>query len=93
MKSLLNGLEHLHSKQIFHRDIKPENIMLRSKKSDSDVVIVDFGLSTYVNSRSYLYTRCGTPGFMAPETLRKNQKKKLDPVGDIFSLGLIFHIL
>lgn len=66
MSSLLKGLEHLHAKEIYHRDIKPENIMLRSKQPDSEVVIVDFGLSTYVNTRNYLYQRCGTPGFMSP---------------------------
>jgi serine/threonine protein kinase len=35
VKSLLKGLEYLHTKEIFHRDIKPENIMLRSKDPDS----------------------------------------------------------
>jgi serine/threonine protein kinase len=68
--------------------------MLRSKCPESNVGIVDFGLSTYANAKSHLYHRCGTPGFMAPETFRKNNpKRKVDPVGDIFSLGLIFHIL
>lgn len=93
MKSLLLGLEHLHSRNIYHRDLKPQNIMFRSKHT-SEVVIVDFGLSTFVTSKNYIFYRCGTPGFMAPELLKaKNTKKKADPIGDIFSLGLIFHIL
>lgn len=67
--------------------------MFRAKNL-SDVVIVDFGLSTFVNSKNYLFYRCGTPGFMAPEVLKvKNIKKKADPIGDIFSVGLILHIL
>jgi serine/threonine protein kinase len=68
--------------------------MFRSKNS-YDVVIVDFGLSTFVTEKSYLFYRCGTPGFMAPEMLRakKNVRRPADPIGDIFSLGIIFHIL
>lgn len=29
-------------------------------------VIVDFGLSEYTSNTKYLYTRCGTPGYVAP---------------------------
>jgi calcium-dependent protein kinase len=38
--------------------------------------------------------RCGTPGYVAPEVINiKDMKTKYDPICDIFSLGLIFHIL
>ena len=38
--------------------------------------------------------RCGTPGYVAPEVINlKDMKAKYQPVCDIFSLGLIFHIL
>nr|VVW85842.1 unnamed protein product [Nymphaea colorata] len=59
-------------------------------------VIVDFGLAEYTANTKYLYTRCGTPGYVAPEVLKI---KSTDPVQtyssacDIFSLGVIFHIL
>ena len=59
-------------------------------------VIVDLGLAEYLNSTKYLYTRCGTPGYVAPEVLKI---KSSDPVQtyscacDVFSLGVIFHIL
>jgi len=59
-------------------------------------VIVDLGLAEYLNAEKYLYTRCGTPGYVAPEVLRI---KSTDPVQtytsacDVFSLGVIFHIL
>jgi serine/threonine protein kinase len=39
---------------------------LRSKDNEINIGIVDFGLSTYVNAKKYIYRRCGTPGFMAP---------------------------
>lgn len=38
--------------------------------------------------------RCGTPGYVAPEVINiKDMSTKYDPICDIFSLGLIFHIL
>lgn len=38
--------------------------------------------------------RCGTPGFVAPEVINiRDMKTKYSPICDIFSLGLIFHML
>lgn len=52
-----------------HRDLKPENLLLKSKKTDYDIVIADFGLSAFVSDLNILFKRCGTPGFVAPEVL------------------------
>ena len=42
----------------------------------------------------YLFTRCGTPGFVAPEVINiKDMKAKYHSICDIFSLGLIFYML
>ena len=30
-------------------------------------MIVDFGFATFWNAEKYIFTRCGTPGFVAPE--------------------------
>ena len=83
----------MHDKNIMHRDLKPENILFRSKE-DYDCVIADFGLSEFTTSDKYLFVRCGTPGYVAPEVINiKDKKKRYSPICDIFSLGLIFHIL
>ena len=38
--------------------------------------------------------RCGTPGYVAPEVVNiKDMKAKYDPICDLFSVGVIFHIL
>ena len=66
MHQLLRGLAYLHSKNIVHRDIKPENILLRERGS-LEVVIGDLGLATAIDAEEYLYTKCGTPGYVAPE--------------------------
>lgn len=92
MYGLLGGLQEMHSKRIMHRDLKPENIMLRDSTSLSPV-IVDFGLATDVDIEKYLFFRCGTPGYVAPEIIELNESKHIEPECDIFSAGIIFHIL
>ncbi|EGR29475.1 protein kinase domain protein [Ichthyophthirius multifiliis] len=93
IRGLLEGVAHMHSKNIMHRDLKPENIMFRCK-NQLDLVIGDLGLGTKQNIDKYLYVRCGTPGFVAPEVINITDFNiKYDVACDIFSLGVIFHIL
>jgi len=41
-----------------------------------------------------LFVRCGTPGYVAPEVINiKDLKSTYDPICDIYSAGIIFHIL
>lgn len=39
-------------------------------------MVVDLGLAEYVNAEKFLYTRCGTPGYVAPEILKKRTDEK-----------------
>ena len=50
-----------------HRDLKPENLIIKDKNNPYDIKIVDFGLASFTNVDEYLYSRCGTPGYVAPE--------------------------
>ena len=65
MYGILKGLQEMHSKGIMHRDLKPENLLFRSE-GDWDCVIADFGLAEFSNIETYLFVRCGTPGYVAP---------------------------
>ncbi len=83
----------MHAKKIMHRDLKPENILFRTQGT-FECVIADFGLAQFSDEPEYLFVRCGTPGYVAPEVINiKDMKTKYEPICDIFSLGLIFHIL
>ncbi|KRX04384.1 Protein kinase-like domain [Pseudocohnilembus persalinus] len=98
MKQLLSALAHTYNKQIMHRDIKPDNIMI-SAKNQLEVVIADFGLGTYTNQTSYIYPKCGTPGYVAPEIINlKGSKEELKNINysaicDMFSMGATFYFL
>lgn len=97
MKGILEGLKHMHSKEIMHRDIKPENILFKRRNSfndESNVCIADLGLATSVNVPKYLFFRCGTPGYIDPEVLNiTDPYQKYSEKCDIFSAGAIMYQL
>jgi serine/threonine protein kinase len=42
----------------------------------------------------YIFVRCGTPGFVAPEIINiKDMSTKSEPISDVFSAGIIYHHL
>ena len=93
MTNILLGLFHCHKIGIMHRDLKPENLILRNKKVLWDVKLIDFGLGSFIDVDEYLFKRCGTPGFVAPEIINLEGDEKYDEKCDIFSAGVIFYIL
>lgn len=93
--ALLKAVAHMHEKGVMHRDIKPENILLRNLDiKETNICLADFGLSTFINVDKFLFSRCGTPGFVAPEIFNyESGSKKYSEICDEFSVGVIFHIL
>jgi serine/threonine protein kinase len=97
MRHLLDALAYLADKRIMHRDLKPENMILKEKTdlSGSTLKLVDFGLSTLCDVPEYLFKRCGTPGYVAPEIINapSNENVHYTPKCDVFSAGIIFYIM
>lgn len=86
MKNLLEAVEYIHSQGVVHRDLKPDNILLVSAEDHEKFKIIDFGLSAQFEKDNELTSKCGTPGYIAPEILRdQNYGTK----SDIFSVGVI----
>ena len=86
---LMEAICYIHKKGIMHRDIKPENIVFKNK-GDIELVLADFGLSEFYKRKDWVFKRCGTPGYVAPEILLD---KPYDYKIDIFSAGIILYIL
>ena len=75
VKNVLNGLNHIHSKNLIHRDIKAENILLISdpnKKEPYGFVTKICDLGFCREDDDNVKTFCGTTSYMAPEIFKKN---------------------
>lgn len=55
MRQVLEGLEHIHSRNVVHRDLKPENILL---DDNLNVKITDFGFAKLLNGEEQLHGEC-----------------------------------
>lgn len=93
IKTIIEVVAYIHSQNIMHRDLKPENILTKKDKNNIDIRVVDFGLATSNDVEEYLFRRCGTPGYAAPEILNGEVKEKYSLVCDMFSIGIIFYML
>ena len=68
---ITSALGYLHEQDIIYRDLKPENILLDAK---GHVVLTDFGLcKENLKYGDTTTTFCGTPEYLAPEVLRKQE--------------------
>lgn len=91
IKSLLESVQYLHSKNIVHRDIKPENVLFESNEEGSSIKLIDFGLArTYDKvKQGWMTNPVGTPYYMSPGVLTQ----KYDKSCDVWSIGIISYIL
>mmetsp|Transcript_54742 Transcript_54742/g.62927 ORF Transcript_54742/g.62927 Transcript_54742/m.62927 type:complete len:657 (-) Transcript_54742:48-2018(-) len=93
IRSLLDALGYLASRNIMHRDLKPDNILLDKGEK---IKIVDFGLATFIKIDEYIFKKCGTPGYIAPEVFKydhKNPSTNYDDRCDVFSAGCILFFM
>lgn len=88
--SLAAGLYYLHSYGIVHRDLKPENILMVDKTENSDVKIVDFGLSKMIGPTQSCSEPFGTLAYVAPEVL---QQKPYGKAVDVWGLGILAFLM
>lgn len=92
-KQFMLGINYCHAKGIVHRDLKPENFLYETKDADSDVKIIDFGLSKIFRPGgggvNKMTTRAGTPYYISPEVLAGSYDEKCD----IWAAGCILYTL
>ena len=78
------GIGHLHSLGIIYRDLKPENILL---EETGHARISDMGLAIHSDFKQ-IKGRAGTPGYWAPEMLKK---EKYGDEADWWSFGCVLY--
>jgi len=89
VKQMLSALRYLHSKGIVHRDMKLENFLFASKDVDSELKMIDFGLSKYFTSGEVQNEAVGTPYTVAPEVLQGQYDERCD----LWAIGVITYLL
>ncbi|EPY41350.1 protein kinase [Angomonas deanei] len=88
---LSQAISFLHERNppIVHGDIKMENVMMYNNKAQ--IVLMDLDASREVRShRNVVESNVGTAAYMAPETMNK---ERLMPASDMWSLGVLLHVL
>lgn len=86
---VLHAISYCHSRGVTHRDLKPENILFDSNNQDSEIKLIDFGLSRKYNNNEKMHTILGTPYYIAPEVLQGDYTEKCD----VWSIGALSYIM
>lgn len=87
---VLLAVDYLHNYGIVHRDLKPNNILMVDETYDSDIKIIDFGLSKIIGPKEVCIQAVGSLGYAAPEVL---EEKPYNFMSDMWSIGVITYLL
>jgi serine/threonine protein kinase len=93
-KSLLRGLQYLHSHDICHRNLRPDNILIHIVDNDAEEgMIADFStaihLAYFEGGRGRITGRCGSSLYAAPEV---QNRRPYDTKCDMWSLGVVLFL-
>ncbi|XP_011019101.1 PREDICTED: calcium-dependent protein kinase 13-like isoform X1 [Populus euphratica] len=88
-RTIVEVVQLCHKHGVIHRDLKPENFLFASKKENSPLKAIDFGLSIFFKPGERFSEIVGSPYYMAPEVLKRNYGPEID----IWSAGVILYIL
>lgn len=94
IRDIIVAVRYLHANGVVHCDIKPENILCKTKTWPLEVKVCDFGLASIVETadvpNASMTAMSGTPGYVAPEVIRR---KQYGPPVDMWAVGVILYIL
>lgn len=81
---IIQALEYCHNNEVTHRDIKFDNVLL---DHSNNIKLIDFGFSTCMDKSLKTKIFCGTPSYMAPEIIKKEEY--FGPPVDIWACGVV----
>jgi calcium-dependent protein kinase len=97
-KQIITAISYCHNQGIVHRDLKMENVLFLNNQKNSQIKIIDFGLSQCVEKKNLVQVLTGrnygnitmkapvgTPHYISPEVLNGKYNQKCD----IWSAGVI----
>jgi len=89
VKQMLCSVRYCHSKGIIHRDLKLENFLFSSNNPDSELKMIDFGLSKHFKYGETHSEAVGTPYTVAPEVILGSYDERCD----VWAIGVITYLL
>ena len=90
MHKMCAAVYYIHKYGIVHRDLKPENVLMTSDKDDSDIRILDFGLSKMMGPNEKCTEPYGTLTYCAPEIIIDEPYTQ---AVDMWSLGVMTYLM
>ena len=81
----ISALRYLHCKGIVHRNIYPDSMLVHS---DGWLVLGGTMLMRQPRKDARLWTVCGVPDYLAPETIQGFGQSRMT---DMWSLGILIH--
>jgi serine/threonine protein kinase/DNA-binding response OmpR family regulator len=86
LRQVALGLDAAHAIGLVHRDVKPANIVIEDRTGRP--VLLDFGLARQRSRGSSTDTvTAGSPPYMAPEQIARDDDDVLGPPTDVYALG------
>ncbi|KAE9596639.1 hypothetical protein Lal_00007664 [Lupinus albus] len=89
-QQLISGVSYCHAMQVCHRDLKLENTLLDGS-SEPRLKICDFGYSKSSVLHSQPKSTVGTPAYIAPEVLLKQEYD--GKIADVWSCGVTLYVM
>jgi len=92
-KQMVEAVLYCHKMNVTHRDLKLENFVFETREKDSQLKLIDFGLSKRYSGGGIkrMKTMVGTSYYMAPEVL--NEYISYTNKCDVWSLGVIMFMM
>ncbi|KAJ8770803.1 hypothetical protein K2173_021450 [Erythroxylum novogranatense] len=89
-QQLISGVSYCHAMQVIHRDLKLENTLLDGSPAPR-LKICDFGYSKSLVLHSQPKSTVGTPAYIAPEVLLKQEYD--GKIADVWSCGVTLYVM